>query len=120
MWAAEINSSGATEPDIRGLSGRDLRIGAQVDLGTGWIMASAERRPNKRPRTAYLHYSLDPVVREAAKAAHPDANVATLAKVLGAQWRALSDEAKAPYLQKYDTERKRLQEQLGEESSARG
>jgi len=62
----------------------------------------------KRARSAYLHYSLDESVRAAVKAAHPDEKVSGLAKVLGAQWRGLSDEAKAPYQKRFEDERERL------------
>ena len=71
--------------------------------------ASTTVKPT-RARTAYLNYALDPAVRDVARLANPDVDVAGLAKVLGAQWRALSDEAKAPYQRKYEVERERLKD----------
>lgn len=71
--------------------------------------ASTTVKPT-RARTAYLNYALDPAVRHVARLANPDVDVAGLAKVLGAQWRALSDEAKAPYQRKYEVERERLKD----------
>lgn len=63
-----------------------------------------------RARTAYLHYSLDSQVRETAKRAHPDAGMAQLAKILGAQWKALSDDDKAPYYKRFEDEKAALAE----------
>ena len=69
--------------------------------------AAAQDKP-KRPRSAYIRYSTDQAVRDEAKRAHPGLGVAALAKVLGAQWKALSDADKRPYQEAYDEEKAAL------------
>ena len=59
----------------------------------------------KRARSAYTLYSMDPAVREAAKKDHPDADFGGLSKVISAQWKALSPEAKAPYEEQSNAEK---------------
>ncbi len=74
---------------------------------------AAQKEANKpkksRAKSAYLHYSMNETVRSAAKAAHPDKSVTELAKVLGAQWKALSEEERAPYKKAYDEEKAALE-----------
>ena len=100
------------------------KTGAAKKAGSARAASKATKPPAKSPRaqtasttvkptraqTAYLNYALDPAVRDVARLANPDVDVAGLAKVLGAQWRALSDEAKAPYKRKYEAERERLKD----------
>lgn len=100
------------------------KTGAAKKAGSARAASKATKPPAKSPRaqtasttvkptraqTAYLNYALDPAVRDVARLANPDVDVAGLAKVLGAQWRALSDEAKAPYQRKYEAERERLKD----------
>lgn len=61
----------------------------------------ASLKPKTRAKSAYLHYSMSPVVREKAKSEHPNNSVTELAKILGTQWKALSDDQKKPYHQLY-------------------
>jgi hypothetical protein len=100
------------------------KTGAAKKAGSARAASKATKPPAKSPRaqtasttvkptrarTAYLNYALDPAVRDVARLANPDVDVAGLAKVLSAQWRALSDEAKAPYQRKYEAERERLKD----------
>ena len=66
-------------------------------------------KPKKtRAKSAYLHYSMDPTIRAGAKQANPTMSVTDLAKVLGAQWKALTDEQRKPYNEAYQKEKDAL------------
>ena len=54
-------------------------------------------KKRKRARSAYTLYSMDPIVREAVKSEHPKADFGTLSKLIAAQWKELSAEARKPY-----------------------
>jgi hypothetical protein len=69
----------------------------------------AANKPKKtRAKSAYLHYSMNPKVRGEAKNANPEMSVTELAKVLGAQWKALSAEERKPYEEAYTKEKNEL------------
>jgi len=55
----------------------------------------------KRPQTAYFLFTA--ARRAAVKEANPDAKVTEIAKLLGAEWKALSAEEKAPFVEKAET-----------------
>jgi len=62
----------------------------------------------KRARSAYLRFSLAPEIRDVVKAANPGLGVAGLAKILGAQWKALSLDDRVPYVTAYEAEKASL------------
>lgn len=72
------------------------------------VAASQPPKKPKRAKSAYLRYSLDTKIRDAAKAANPGASVAELAKVLGAQWNSLGASTKKPYVDAYEVEKASL------------
>ncbi len=80
--------------------------------------AKAANKPKKtRAKSAYLHYSLNVTVRNAAKQANPDLKVTELAKVLGAQWKALSEEDRQPFILANQQEKEALANELKPSSS---
>lgn len=79
----------------------------------------AANKPKKtRAKSAYLHYSMNPEVRGAAKKANPEMSVTQLAKVLGAQWKGLSADERKPYQEAYTKEKAELAAQKAESSSS--
>jgi len=74
------------------------------------LIKAANKPAKSRAKSAYLHFSMNSVVRNAAKKAHPDKSVTELAKVLGAQWKALTDDDRLPYKKAYDDEKAALEE----------
>lgn len=64
----------------------------------------------KRPMTAFFHYLA--ATRAATKAEFPDASVSDLAKTMGERWRALTEEEKVPYLEKYAADKERYQKDM--------
>ena len=74
------------------------------------LIKAANKPAKSRAKSAYLHFSMNSVVRNAAKSAHPDKSVTELAKVLGAQWKALTDDDRLPYKKAYDDEKAALEE----------
>ncbi|CAN8067088.1 unnamed protein product, partial [Agarophyton chilense] len=66
----------------------------------------------KRPLTAYQHYCK--LQRDAVAAAHPDADFAAINSLLGAAWRALSAEQRAPFEAAVADDRVRYHQQLAE------
>mmetsp|Transcript_42800 Transcript_42800/g.55005 ORF Transcript_42800/g.55005 Transcript_42800/m.55005 type:complete len:294 (+) Transcript_42800:787-1668(+) len=64
------------------------------------VKKKAKKDPNapKRPMSSYFIWMGE--VREAMKAQHPEASVGEFGKILGAKWKTLSEEEKAPYLEK--------------------
>ena len=76
---------------------------------TAMAEIKAANKPKKtRAKSAYLHYSMNPTVRGAAKKANPEMSVTDLAKVLGAQWKQLPDVDRKPYQEAYETEKAEL------------
>ena len=78
----------------------------------------ASVKPKTRAKSAYLHYSMSPEVREKAKNENPNKSVTELAKILGTQWKALSDEEKKPYHQLYLDEKASIQATKTESANA--
>jgi hypothetical protein len=70
--------------------------------------ASQPPKKPKRARSAYLRYSLNPVIRDVVKANNPGLGVAGLAKILGAQWKALTLDVRTPYVTAYEEEKASL------------
>ena len=52
----------------------------------------------KRPLNAYFLFARDR--RPELKKANPDERMGPISKLIGAEWKAMSDKKKAPYLQK--------------------
>jgi hypothetical protein len=59
--------------------------------------AKSKQAKRKRARSAYTLFSMDPVIRNAAQEANPDAGFGGLSKVISAQWKTLTSEEKTPY-----------------------
>jgi len=68
----------------------------------------ASKPAKTRAKSAYLHYSMDPTIRENARKSNPNIGVTELAKILGKQWRTLKDSEKVPYQKAYETEKSQL------------
>ena len=68
----------------------------------------AEKGP-KRGLSAYMYYTAD--VRAKFKEENPDAKLGDLAKLMGAKWKTLSAEDKAPYEEKAKEETARYEEE---------
>ncbi|KAJ1960609.1 Non-histone chromosomal protein 6 [Dipsacomyces acuminosporus] len=63
----------------------------------------------KRALSAYMFYSQ--ANRERVKKDNPDVTFGQIGKILGAEWKGLSDSAKAPYLKKAEEDKKRYEAQ---------
>jgi predicted RNase H-like nuclease len=83
---------------------------AQSDLEKKKTAAEKEaaKPPKTRAKSAYLHYSMDPTIRDKARGTNPNLGVTELAKILGKQWRTLNDDEKVPYQNAYETEKSEL------------
>ena len=64
---------------------------------------SDETSPLKRPRNAYLLFTIDH--RQRVKEANPEALAKDLLKLLGAEWSSFNPEQKMPYEQKAKEEK---------------
>lgn len=51
----------------------------------------------KKARSAYILYTIDTTVRSKVKKENPDAKLGEISKILGKQWKALSDKEKKKY-----------------------
>jgi hypothetical protein len=72
-------------------------------------MSAAPGAP-KKPLTPYFQYLKEK--RPQYKAEHPDAGPTDAAKALGAEWRALSDQDKAPYVKMTEADKARYEEAM--------
>ena len=68
----------------------------------------ASKPPKTRAKSAYLHYSMNTKIRNKAKQINPNISVTELAKILGQQWRELSDKQKKPFQAAYEKEKSEL------------
>ncbi|CAM9994002.1 unnamed protein product, partial [Heterosigma akashiwo] len=75
------------------------------------------KRPNKkdpnapkRPMPGFLHFSQ--VMRQVIKGKSPSVRPEELSKMLGEQWAALSDDQKAPFLEKAALDKERWQKEM--------
>lgn len=64
----------------------------------------------KRAQSAYIFYTND--ARTQFKAKHPDKKVTELAKLMGAAWKELSDEEKAPFVAKAEADKARHADEM--------
>jgi hypothetical protein len=64
----------------------------------------------KRPKNAYMFYTDDR--RKAVSATLPGSSVGEVAKKLGAEWRAMSENDKAPYAAKAAADKKRYEDAI--------
>lgn len=73
-----------------------------------------KKDPNapKRPTTGFFSFCAE--ARRAAKSAHPDANVATLARVLGSQWNGMDVDERSPYMALAAVDRERYREEMAQ------
>ena len=75
----------------------------------------AEKGP-KRGLSAYMYYTAD--VRAKFKEENPDAKLGDLAKLMGAKWKTLSAEDKAPYEEKAKEDKARYEKEKKEWEAA--
>ncbi|KAL4426532.1 hypothetical protein ABPG77_008390 [Micractinium sp. CCAP 211/92] len=70
-----------------------------------------EKDPNapKRATTAYFYYQQDH--RQRVKEANPGAGIGDIAKLLGAEWKALTAEEKAPYEERARADKARYEQE---------
>jgi HMG (high mobility group) box len=64
----------------------------------------------KHALTAYTFYSM--AIRPEVKTAHPEAEFGDISKIIGEQWKALTDEQKIPYVAKAEADKKRYAKAL--------
>merc|ERR1719333_2063125 len=62
----------------------------------------------KRPQSAYFIW-MNEVGRPAYTKAHPDADIGTIGKALGEEWKGMSDKAKKAFQEKADKAKKKYQ-----------
>ena len=82
------------------------------------VKVKKQRRPRRRkdpnkPRgalTPYMCYSKE--VRPSIMQQHPNASVTEVAKLIGAQWRQLTDDQKRPYTEMARKDRERYKEAM--------
>ncbi|KAG2377369.1 hypothetical protein C9374_009280 [Naegleria lovaniensis] len=70
------------------------------------------KQANRRPISSYLRFYND--VRETLKKEFPDAKVTELSKVAGQRWRELDAKSKQKYVDEYQEEMERWEEEHGE------
>ncbi|KAI8324588.1 nonhistone chromosomal protein 6A [Martensiomyces pterosporus] len=63
----------------------------------------------KRALSAYMFFSQ--ANRERVKTENPDVSFGQIGKILGGEWKVLSDSDKAPYLKKAEADKKRYEEE---------
>lgn len=63
----------------------------------------------KRPMTAYMWYATEH--REEVRKAHPDAKFGDVGKLIGEQWRALSEKDKKKYEERAGKDKERYEEE---------
>jgi|SRR6056297_3548684 len=71
-----------------------------------------KKDPNapKRALNGYMYFSKDK--REQVKAENPDAAVTSIAKLLGAQWKGMSDDEKKPYQKMAEKDKLRYEKEM--------
>jgi hypothetical protein len=69
--------------------------------------AKKEKDPNapKRAKTAYIFFANE--VRPRVKKENPEAKFGEISSIIGAEWNALSDKKKAPYVKMSENDKKR-------------
>jgi len=81
--------------------------GSEPSASTKKPKKKPKKKPNgpKRARTAYVYYTQQ--CRKKVQEEHPDAKFPEIGKLLGANWKKMTSEEKAPYeaLAKKDKER---------------
>ena len=73
------------------------------------ILDNSEYKP-KKACTPYIHYLYDPEIRDPVKLANPELKSSDLTKIIASQWNGLTDDAKAPWVEKSNKEKIRLRE----------
>ena len=63
----------------------------------------------KRARSAYILYSIDKDVRSTLVKANPDAKLGEISKLIGKQWKGLSDKQKKKYIDASEKEKKEVE-----------
>lgn len=121
LCAAQYKSHDCCDADLD----RDKQI---TDTITGWsvdkdkslplskyIVQKRKKRKEKEPnraQAAYMYYMQ--ANRERVKAENPDASFGELSKVVGAEWNALPEEARAPFVALQNKDRERYEAQIAE------
>lgn len=91
------------------------RYHKQFDAAEQKAIASGEYSPNplrniKKPRTSYLCYSTDPSIRKKySKKAGGD--IKELMRILGAQWKKMSNDEKQPYIELAEEDKLRYEKE---------
>ena len=96
-----------------------------MNCGGGWVLQEADKKKKqeekaakeaakgpKRGLSAYMYYTAD--VRPKFKEENPDAKMTDLTKLMGAKWKTLSDEDKAPYEEKAKEDKARYEKEKKE------
>ena len=63
----------------------------------------------KKARSAYILYSIDKDVRNKVVKANPDAKLGEISKLIGKQWKGLSDKQKKKYVDASEKEKKEVE-----------
>jgi hypothetical protein len=77
-----------------------------------WPKVKAKKDPTKPKQglSAYIIFTSD--IREQTKKENPDLPMTDLSKVMGAKWKALTDEEKAPYVAKSEADKARAKDEI--------
>ena len=71
-------------------------------------LTSTSGKERKRARSAYALYTMDQKVKDAIKVKHPDVEFTTFSKIISAQWKEMSDDEKAPYVEASNKEKEEM------------
>jgi len=77
-----------------------------------WPKPKSKKDPTKPKQglSAYIMFTSD--IREQTKKENPDKPMTELSKVMGAKWKALTEEQKAPYVTKSDADKVRAKAEI--------
>ena len=77
-----------------------------------WPKVKAKKDPTKPKQglSAYIIFTSE--IREQTKKENPDLPMTDLSKVMGAKWKALTDEEKAPYVAKSEADKARAKDEI--------
>ena len=71
---------------------------------------SVRRDGPKRPLSAYMFFSISR--RETLRDERPDLHIFTMSKVIGAEWREMVDDEKAPYVLQAEHDKERYNREM--------
>jgi hypothetical protein len=112
MWAAQ--SEKERNPYDKKAKADKLRYQTEFKSAEDKAIASGEYKPNplrgvKKPRTSYLCFSTDPAIRK--KYGKKTSDIKELMRILGKEWKKMSDKEKQPYVEQAEEDKARFEKE---------